>query len=67
MTSTESDKAVRYITTLDHVRCQGQWLQVSELARKVEKHAPHRKSMFVPAPIQIYGLLLNSDSLGSRG
>jgi hypothetical protein len=40
----ESEKAIRYIQSLDLARCQGQWHQVPELARKVEKHAPHRKS-----------------------
>jgi hypothetical protein len=50
----ESEKALRYINQLDSARCQAAWDQVPELARKVEKHAPHRKSN----PIQT--LLSNS-------
>jgi cargo-transport protein YPP1 len=42
----ESEKALRYINQLDSARCQGLWDQVPELTRKVEKHAPHRKSNF---------------------
>jgi cargo-transport protein YPP1 len=44
----ESEKALRYISQLDSARCQGAWEQVPELARKVEKHAPHRKSNPIP-------------------
>jgi hypothetical protein len=39
-----TEKAVRYLRILDQARCQGHWLEVPELARKVEKHAPHRTS-----------------------
>jgi hypothetical protein len=37
-------KAVRFLRLLDEARCQSHWLEVPELARKVEKHAPHRTS-----------------------
>lgn len=42
----ESEKARRYITALDDAKCQGRWQEIQELARKVNKHAPHRKCMF---------------------
>ncbi|KAF2669493.1 hypothetical protein BT63DRAFT_425206 [Microthyrium microscopicum] len=45
----ETEKAIRYIQTLDLARCQGQWLQVPEHARKVEKHAPHRNILVLTA------------------
>ncbi|KAF2086950.1 filamentation protein-like protein [Saccharata proteae CBS 121410] len=38
----ESEKALRYIAQLDEARCNARWEQVPELARKIEKHAPHR-------------------------
>jgi len=41
----ESDKAIRYIQSLDLARSEGQWNQVPELARKVLKHAPERESI----------------------
>jgi len=31
--------------SLDSARCTGHWHEVPELARKVDKHAPHRKSI----------------------
>ena len=47
----ESEKALHYLAQLDSARCNAQWQQVPELARKVEKHAPHRKSIAtVPCP-----------------
>lgn len=36
------EKAARYTTQLYDARCNGQWQNVPELARKVEKHAPNR-------------------------
>ena len=41
--SKELDKARRYLDLLDTARCNGNWQDVPELARKVEKHAPQRK------------------------
>lgn len=43
----ESDKAIRYIQNLDDARSDGQWDQVPEFARKVLKHAPQRKSVYL--------------------
>ncbi|KAJ4324145.1 hypothetical protein N0V94_001501 [Neodidymelliopsis sp. IMI 364377] len=40
----ESAKAAGYIQQLDEARCAGRWKDVPELCRKVEKHAPHRRS-----------------------
>lgn len=37
------EKGVRYLGLLDQALCNGQWSEVPELARKVEKHAPERK------------------------
>ncbi|KAF2756186.1 hypothetical protein EJ05DRAFT_502650 [Pseudovirgaria hyperparasitica] len=45
----ESEKAGRYIAQLDTARCSGHWSDVSELTRKVEKHAPHRKCLILTA------------------
>ena len=41
----ESEKALRYIQQLDDARCAGNWKDVPELCRKVEKHAPHRRCL----------------------
>jgi tetratricopeptide (TPR) repeat protein len=49
MTQTESDKAIRYIQSLDYARSSAQWHDVPELARKVEKHAPKRKTLALVA------------------
>jgi cargo-transport protein YPP1 len=49
MTHSDSDKATRYMQSLDLARCTGQWHDVPELARKVEKHAPHRKTLVLAA------------------
>lgn len=38
-----AEKGARYLGLLDHALCHGQWSEVPELARKVEKHAPQRK------------------------
>ncbi|MCJ1248180.1 hypothetical protein MMC30_005397 [Trapelia coarctata] len=40
-----SEKAQRYLNLLDAARCEGKWEEVPELARKVGKHAPHRKCL----------------------
>ncbi|KAK4956114.1 hypothetical protein LTR66_013379, partial [Elasticomyces elasticus] len=44
-----SEKATRYLGLLDTARCNAQWQDVPELARKVEKHAPHRKCLTLTA------------------
>ncbi|KAK5008455.1 hypothetical protein LTR39_005171, partial [Cryomyces antarcticus] len=44
-----NEKAVRYIGLLDTARCKGNWQEISELARKIEKHAPHRKCLALTA------------------
>ncbi|TKA75560.1 hypothetical protein B0A49_03594 [Cryomyces minteri] len=44
-----NEKAVRYIGLLDTARCKGNWQEIPELARKVEKHAPHRKCLALTA------------------
>ncbi|CZT21894.1 uncharacterized protein RCC_07760 [Ramularia collo-cygni] len=44
-----ADKGARYLGLLDHALCHGQWSDVPELARKVEKHAPQRKSLTLAA------------------
>jgi cargo-transport protein YPP1 len=49
MTHSDSDKAARYMQSLDNARCTGQWHEVPELARKVAKHAPHRKTLALVA------------------
>ncbi|KAF2404229.1 hypothetical protein EJ06DRAFT_540904 [Trichodelitschia bisporula] len=49
MSTRETEKALRYISQLDAARCNSQWDQVPELARKVEKHAPHRKTLILIA------------------
>ncbi|KAF1972267.1 filamentation protein-like protein [Bimuria novae-zelandiae CBS 107.79] len=41
----ESEKALRYIAQLDDARCSGRWIDVPELCRKIEKHAPHRQCL----------------------
>ncbi|OCL05930.1 TPR-like protein [Glonium stellatum] len=45
----ESEKALRYIAQLDDSRCNGRWQDVPELARKIEKHAPHRRCLALTA------------------
>ena len=37
------EKGSRYLGLLDAALCNGNWLEIPELARKVEKHAPDRK------------------------
>lgn len=37
------EKAHRYLGLLDSALCNGQWHEIQELARKVDKHAPTRK------------------------
>ncbi|HEX3640816.1 MAG TPA: hypothetical protein VHV10_05960, partial [Ktedonobacteraceae bacterium] len=49
MTQSGSDKASRYMQALDSARCTGHWHEVPELARKVEKHAPKRKTLALVA------------------
>lgn len=39
----DPSKAAKYIAQLYEARSNGQWQDVPELARKVEKHAPSRK------------------------
>ena len=38
----ETGKATRYLKELEHARSQCAWKDIPELARKVQKHAPHR-------------------------
>ncbi|KAL2350579.1 hypothetical protein BJ546DRAFT_858106, partial [Cryomyces antarcticus] len=45
----QNEKAVRYIGLLDTARCKGNWQEIPELARKIEKHAPHRKCLALTA------------------
>jgi cargo-transport protein YPP1 len=49
MTQSESEKAIRYMQALDEARCTGHWHEVPELARKIEKHAPTRKTLALVA------------------
>ncbi|KZF19123.1 hypothetical protein L228DRAFT_234326 [Xylona heveae TC161] len=49
MSHHETEKASRYIHQLDVARCDGQWHNIPELARKVAKHAPHRKCLVLTA------------------
>ena len=37
------EKGRRYLASLDQALCNGSWSEVSELARKTDKHAPERK------------------------
>ena len=39
------EKGARYLALLDRALCNGQWAEVPEFARKVDKHAPERKCM----------------------
>lgn len=43
------NKATHYLQSLDQARCNGSWDEVPELARKVEKHAPSRKTLALVA------------------
>jgi tetratricopeptide (TPR) repeat protein len=45
----ESDKAQRYIASLNAARLNGAWSDVPELVRKVDKHAPHRRCLTLAA------------------
>ncbi|CAD0113836.1 unnamed protein product, partial [Aureobasidium uvarum] len=45
----ESDKAQRYIGSLNAARLNGAWSDVPELVRKVDKHAPHRTCLTLAA------------------
>ncbi|OCK78023.1 filamentation protein-like protein [Lepidopterella palustris CBS 459.81] len=45
----ENEKALRYIAQLDEARCNARWQEVPELARKVEKHASHRRCLTLTA------------------
>ncbi|KAI4723503.1 hypothetical protein E4T48_00238 [Aureobasidium sp. EXF-10727] len=45
----ESDKAQRYIGSLNAARLNGAWADVPELVRKVDKHAPHRRCLTLAA------------------
>ncbi|KAI5205808.1 hypothetical protein E4T39_02789 [Aureobasidium subglaciale] len=49
MSVSESDKAQRYIASLNAARLNGTWSDVPELVRKVDKHAPHRKCLTLAA------------------
>jgi len=44
-----SEKAVRYIEALSRARCDAQWSEVPELARKIEKHAPMKNCLATAA------------------
>ncbi|KAK5135918.1 hypothetical protein LTR08_004376 [Meristemomyces frigidus] len=43
------DKGRRYLASLDQALCNGSWLEVAELARKTDKHAPERKCFTLTA------------------
>ncbi|THV90219.1 hypothetical protein D6D27_05985 [Aureobasidium pullulans] len=45
----ESDKAQRYISSLNAARLNGAWSDVPELVRKVDKHASHRRCLTLAA------------------
>lgn len=49
MQVSESDKAQRYIASLNAARLNGSWSDVPELVRKVDKHAPHRRCLTLAA------------------
>ncbi|KAH0270562.1 hypothetical protein KCU91_g7973, partial [Aureobasidium melanogenum] len=49
MSVSESDKAQRYIASLNAARLNGTWSDVPELVRKVDKHAPHRRCLTLAA------------------
>ncbi|KAH0287130.1 hypothetical protein M436DRAFT_80050 [Aureobasidium namibiae CBS 147.97] len=49
MSVSESDKARRYIASLNAARLNGAWSDVPELVRKVDKHAPHRRCLTLAA------------------
>ncbi|KAH0271233.1 hypothetical protein KCU91_g7532, partial [Aureobasidium melanogenum] len=49
MSVSESDKAQRYIASLNAARLNGSWSDVPELVRKVDKHAPHRRCLTLAA------------------
>jgi hypothetical protein len=44
----DATKGARYLGLLDQALCSGEFGQVPELARKVEKHAPDRKGRNAP-------------------
>ncbi|SMY27323.1 unnamed protein product [Zymoseptoria tritici ST99CH_1A5] len=46
------EKGARYLGLLDQALCAAHWSEVPELARKVEKHAPERKSFTLAARSQ---------------
>ncbi|KAK7532685.1 filamentation protein-like protein [Phyllosticta citricarpa] len=45
----DNAKAIGYIAQLDDARCHARWGDVPELARKIEKHAPHRTCLYTTA------------------
>ncbi|KAK8199641.1 uncharacterized protein BKA78DRAFT_10732 [Phyllosticta capitalensis] len=45
----DNAKAIGYIAQLDDARCNARWGDVPELARKIEKHAPHRTCLYTTA------------------
>ncbi|GME42465.1 filamentation protein [Neofusicoccum parvum] len=45
----ENAKALNYIAQLDDARCNARWDALPELARKIEKHAPHRTCIYTTA------------------
>jgi hypothetical protein len=49
----ESDKATRYISSLNAARLNGSWTEVPELVRKVDKHAPHRTCLTLAATSEV--------------
>ncbi|KAI9712886.1 MAG: hypothetical protein M1812_006755 [Candelaria pacifica] len=52
MSKLEKDKALRYIGQLDQARCNGQWQELTKLARKLQKHAPQRKCLALSAQLE---------------
>ncbi|CAD6563756.1 MAG: hypothetical protein ASARMPREDX12_000049 [Alectoria sarmentosa] len=45
----EPDKARHYLDVLDTARCNGHWQEITELTRKVAKHAPQRECLTLTA------------------
>lgn len=45
-----ADKGGRYVSLLDQALCNGNWNDITELARKAEKHSPERKCTSTALP-----------------
>jgi len=49
MAAPNATKGARYLGLLDQALCNGNWSEVPELARKVDKHAPDRRALTAAA------------------